>query len=312
MRRLVAIALCLATILAVGVGGLFATSAPSSPASTGPYSWPVKPFDVAHPVRSYFNDPRIIRSSRSFHFGIDVSVPDGTAVYSVADGTAHVRRNSLSVVMEGEQRAFSYWHVIPVVANHGVVRKHQLIGYVRQGAGHVHFAEMAGRRYLNPLRPGALTPFTDTSSPTVRSIIVVRGQRQMSRLAIRGSVDVVVDAYDVSSLTVPPPWTDMPVSPGLVRWRLLRETTVVQGWRIPIDLRIALVPRSQFGKVFAPGTRQNRSYRAGRYRYFLARGWNTRLFPNGSYHLQVEAADVRGNTARASISIRIANATETL
>ena len=134
----------------------------------------------------------------------------------------------------------------------------------------------------------------------------------MSRLAVRGPVDVVVDAYDLPSLAAPPPWTDMPLSPGLLRWRLLRGATVVRGWRTPIDLRVALVPRAQFGKVFAPGTRQNRSYRAGRYRYFLAREWNTRLLPNGSYRLQVEAVDVRGNTAGAFISLRIANATNAL
>ena len=47
-----------------------------------PYCWPVKPFHRPHPVRAYLNDPRISGSSRAFHFGIDVSAPDGTAVYA--------------------------------------------------------------------------------------------------------------------------------------------------------------------------------------------------------------------------------------
>src|SRR5918992_5831090 len=45
------------------------------------YGWPVKPFDRQHPVRGYFGDPRIggaHGTSKQFHFGIDVSAPNGT------------------------------------------------------------------------------------------------------------------------------------------------------------------------------------------------------------------------------------------
>jgi murein DD-endopeptidase MepM/ murein hydrolase activator NlpD len=46
----------------------------------------VKPFDKQHPVRGFLNDPRIQGQSAPFHFGIDVSAPDGTAVYAVEPG----------------------------------------------------------------------------------------------------------------------------------------------------------------------------------------------------------------------------------
>jgi len=39
------------------------------------YPWPLEPFDRPHPVRGYFNDPRISGSSRAFHFGIDIAAP---------------------------------------------------------------------------------------------------------------------------------------------------------------------------------------------------------------------------------------------
>ena len=55
------------------------------------YPWPLKPFDRAHPVRAYFNDPRIAARSRSFHFGIDISAPNGTAVYAVRPGVVHLQ-----------------------------------------------------------------------------------------------------------------------------------------------------------------------------------------------------------------------------
>jgi len=53
-----------------------------------PYGWPVEPFDRQHPVRGYFSDPRDGEKRSTFHFGIDVAVPDGTPVFSVEAGTA--------------------------------------------------------------------------------------------------------------------------------------------------------------------------------------------------------------------------------
>ena len=55
-----------------------------------PYPWPVKPFDRQHPVRGFFNDPRVQDQSHAFHFGIDVSAPDGTAVYAVTPGKVFI------------------------------------------------------------------------------------------------------------------------------------------------------------------------------------------------------------------------------
>ena len=54
------------------------------------YGWPVKPFDEQHPVRGFFCDPRIgAKGGKAFHFGVDVSAPDGTAVYAVEGGKVH-------------------------------------------------------------------------------------------------------------------------------------------------------------------------------------------------------------------------------
>src|SRR2546430_8608642 len=50
------------------------------------YDWPLKPFDRAHPVRGFLNDPRIYQRSEAFHFGIDIVARDGTAVYAVEAG----------------------------------------------------------------------------------------------------------------------------------------------------------------------------------------------------------------------------------
>src|SRR5213592_3696589 len=51
----------------------------SAAPNAGSYDWPLKPFNRQHPVRAFFDDPRIGRRERVFHFGIDIAAPDRTA-----------------------------------------------------------------------------------------------------------------------------------------------------------------------------------------------------------------------------------------
>jgi hypothetical protein len=64
-----------------------------------------------------------------------------------------------------------------------------------------------------------------------------------------------------------------------------------------------------FSAVYAPGTRQNRPRRPGRYRFYLARAWNVARLGRGSYRLQVAASDIRGNRSLASVPFTIAGGT---
>jgi hypothetical protein len=276
-----------------------------------PYGWPLKPFDRAHPVRAYFNDPRISGRSKAFHFGIDISAKDGTLVYAVVDGTIHLEGGRSLAVAGSGARDFGYWHVIPAVKHRQLVRRGQAVGRVEAPWGHLHFAERYRRQYRDPLRPGALTPWHDPSSPRITAIELFRAgtQRQLSPLLVHGAVDVVVEAHDVPPLHVPPPWTSMPVSPGALRWRVLHGTgaKVIRPWHTPVDFRKSLIARELFDSIYAPGTRQNHPNRPGRYRFYLARSWSTKRLRNGLYRLQVEAADESGNTARATLPITVRN-----
>lgn len=146
-------------------------------------------------MRGTFNDPRLSGKSKAFHFGVDIAAKDGAPVYAVEPGTVHLEgRRSLSVVVPGGRRAFGYWHVLPAVKHHQVVKQHQLMGRVQAPWAHVHFAESSGRRYRNPLRPGGLTPWDDPTSPRIVHIGFFRGARELSPLQVSGPVDVIVEA----------------------------------------------------------------------------------------------------------------------
>ncbi len=249
---------------------------------TWSYTWPVKPFDRQHPVRAFLDDPRIgDRGGKAFHFGIDVAVPDGTPVYAVEGGT--VWRNSgesLAVVALDKSHTFGYWHVVPVVKNDERVVRHQLIAYVAKGWGHVHFAERRGTAYVNPLRNGGLGPYTDRTAPTV------------DKVEVYGS-SLAVIAHDTPDPKVPGTWANEPVTPALLRWRIVPTTGSVQAWKTAVDFRSEMLDKADFTKVYTPETRQNHQGEPGRFSFYLARTWN----PTTAATVQIEVGDTAGNLA---------------
>ena len=85
-----------------------ALAAPAKHAASDSYPWPVKPFNQPHPIRGSFGDPRTLffgpptdrtlyagNGSFTFHTGVDVSAPDGTAVYPVESGTVRSVSNTI-------------------------------------------------------------------------------------------------------------------------------------------------------------------------------------------------------------------------
>ena len=100
--------------------------------------------------------------------------------------------------------------------------------------------------------------------------------------------------------------------PGVSSRQLVYRTTGALGQPLAVSGTL-LVPSSPWlvGDrplvVYAPGTRQNRAGTPGLYRFFLAHTWSTTLFPDGVYHLEVEASDLRGNTGRRRLAFTIAN-----
>jgi hypothetical protein len=156
-----------------------------------------------------------------------------------------------------------------------------------------------------------MTPFADFGPPVVSRIVVSRPLND-----IFGRVDLIVETFDRPPLSAPQPaWHGMPVTPALVRWRLVRNAHAYVPWRVVADFQTSFVahiagkPPSDvnFRNVFAPGTRQNHPDKPGLFRIWLARGFDTRPFPDGDYRLDAEAADIRGNASRGHVVLTLVN-----
>lgn len=279
------------------------------------YGWPIRPFDRQHPVRGFFGDPRIGESatghveSKTFHFGIDISAPDGTAVYATASGRIvwEPQRPETIAIRAGNGAVFAYWHIVPAVRNgEYAVASKTLLGRIARGWGHVHLAELVDGRYVNPLRPGALTPYADSTRPTIHTFSFERDGRSIGRTKLRGRFDLVAETLDETPMPVPGKWANKPVMPAVVRWRILGARSG-HAWRTAIDFSATIPAPGMFDTVYAPWTRQNHPWRSGRYRLQIARGWDSASLRNGEHVLEVEAIDTRGNRAKRAIRFSVSN-----
>jgi len=273
------------------------------------YGWPVEPFDKQHAVRGFFCDPRIgERGEKSFHFGVDVSAPDGTPVFAVEAGTVHSEgAQNVAVVEAGGNRSHSYWHIVPVVRPGQRVAKHQLLGHIARTWRHVHLGERRSGQFWNPLREGALTPFEDFGAPVVDRIVAEQDGSWRDPRRLVGVVNLLAITHDNPPISAPPPWKNMPVTPALVRWRLVRDAREVVPWTVVADFRSTLLPKERFSEIYAAGTRQNHPNQPGLYRFWLARNWDTREHRDGAYRLDVEVADIRGNASRGHEELVLVN-----
>jgi hypothetical protein len=287
------------------------TTAGGKPTSS--YGWPLKPFNRQHPVRGFFGDPRVHGETHGFHFGVDISAPDGTPVYATLTGRVYVERErpeTVAIRSAGDPSVvFSYWHLVPTLrTGQQAVAQRTMIGRISRGWGHVHFAESVNEQYRNPLRPGAMGPFADSAAPVVRAVGVERHQQPIGLHSVTGKVDLVVDAFDRTPLAVPTPWRNMPVMPALVRWRILNETgRPVTRWATAVDFRLTIPPPAAYTSVFAARTRQNHPNRPGRYRVYLARNWNASRLAAGGYRIQASVTDAAGNAAGVTTRIAVAS-----
>jgi len=301
-----------------------AASSAGDTACGGSYRWPVKPFNRPHPVRANFGDPRttfqgpptlasLLTSAGefSFHFGIDISVPDGTPVYAVRSGRARTFGRWNVAVDSGHGFTTQYWHIVTAIRPGQNVTAHEtILGRVQKGYEHVHFSELRGSRPVNPLAPGHLGPYQEHAAPQVTAISFRVGRSTQEGLPERLSRTIVpvAQVQDQPALPVPGLWRDLPVAPALLTWHIERakDGRDVVRRRVAFDVRQTLPQNASFWSYYARGSRQNmctfgtqRAWRTpGTYLYRLVRDpFDTRALSNGIYRFVVTATDVRGNSA---------------
>ncbi len=302
--------------------------------STGlAYPWPVKPFNQEHPVRGSFGDPRTMfaesptnvglyhgAGSFSFHQGVDIAARDGTAVYPVESGVVQAVTFEWIRVVSGAT-AFEYWHIhASVRVGQRVEAEHTVLGRIKPGAGHVHLTELEKAQATNPLLPGHLTPYRDTTTPYVASIrfrATDDGPDLMPGF-VRGSVELLAEAYDTPTMPVPGEWHGLPVTPAVVAFRIeSRNGKVVVPETVAYDARSTIPPNSAFWTIYARGTYQNMSV-FGKHFSWLQPGcyifrltpaaFDTRRLKDGVYQLVVTVTDVAGNHSSSSIRFAVHNA----
>jgi hypothetical protein len=327
----VAASLLLAALIASAISGLRPQFARAAHGVSGAaYGYPVKPFNRQHPIRGGFGDPRTVfhapptrdgiyhgSGSFSFHQGVDICAPDGTAVYPVVDG-AVTNINSERVVVSSGDTRFEYWHIAASVRlGQQVTMDRTVLGHILRGSGHVHLTEIDAGRVTDPLLPGHLTPYRDQTKPEVTSIELHTSDEAPALMPnfIRGQVELLAEAYDTPAIPVPGAWHDMPITPSLITWHLetwnakvkIPETTA---W----DTRVTIPSNAAFWRYYARGTFQNMSVFTPHYSWgqpgcfvFRLGTLDTRRLTDNVYRLVVTAADVRGNRSSSSIRFSVHN-----
>jgi hypothetical protein len=286
-------------LVAVAVAAAVATPAQAA------YHWPIKPFNREHPIRGSFGDPRTLFYGApteatllhgdgrfQFHFGVDISAPNGTAVYPVASGVVTRVTDEEIDVAGAAGHAFEYWHLHAAVhTGERVAADTTILGRIAKPCGHVHLTELDNGVIVNPLQVGHLTPYIDRTRPVVTAIDV---------RSIAGGIDVEASADDMPALPVPGAWHDLPVTPALLEWRLQDASgRAVVPTRVVYDVREHLPAPSSFWTVYARGTHQNMTTFRHFYAYrqpgeYLFQLGDMRLRP-GMYTIVVTAVDIRGN-----------------
>ena len=292
-----------------------------------------------HQVRGAFGDPRTQfegpptldtllagRGKFSFHDGIDITAPDHTAVYPVASGTVTQVTDEWVGVDCGNGRVFEYWHIDGNVrVGQEVVAGETLLGRIKRSEAHVHLTQRENGRVVNPVAPGRLAPYEDTTSPEILDVALrgdERGPDDMLQ-AISGRVHLLAEAIDAAEpidtpgLRTPGAYRNWPVTPALVTWRIERwNGQVVVSPRVARDVRRFLPEEGSFWSSFARGTHQNQSVFGSHYSYLqhgryvfrlTPRPFDTRTLRDGVYDLVVTATDIAGHRDSARIRFTVQN-----
>jgi murein DD-endopeptidase MepM/ murein hydrolase activator NlpD len=343
-RRMATMFLLAAAISGGALAGRTALPAQTSAAGTpsvaqssnrsSSFGWPVKPFDQQHPVRGSFADPRSIfqgnptrhglmtsRCACSYHQGIDIAAADGTDVYPVRSGVVRIVTPDWVEVDSGGGSAFQYWHIHSAVRVGDQVHvRGTILGQILRGSGHVHLTELNDGKPTNPLAPGHIGPYTDSTTPRV-SAITFRARDAGADLLpefLHGRVEMIAVAADTPAIPVPGKWNGLPVTPAKLTFRIeaFPSGQVVVPETNSMDVSERLPATSDMWHTYARGTHMN-MVQMGVHRYWYEPGaylfklsgepFDTRRLKDGVYRLIATAWDTAGNHSSTAQIFQVHN-----
>jgi hypothetical protein len=260
------------------------------------------------------------RCACSYHQGIDIAAPDGTDVYPVRAGVVRIVTPDWVEVDSDGGSSFQYWHIRSAVKVGDHVQARQtVLGQILRGSEHVHLTELQNGKPTNPLAPGHIGPYADSTTPRVNAITFRLRDAGSDLLPeyLHGSVEIVAAAADTPALPVPGKWNGLPVTPSKLTYHVesfpnaqmaIPETTAM-------DVSHNLPATSDMWHTYARGTRMNMVqmgvhrywYQPGVYLFKLAAKFDTGQLKDGVYKLTATAWDTAGNHSSTSQIINIHN-----
>jgi murein DD-endopeptidase MepM/ murein hydrolase activator NlpD len=256
--------------------------------------WPLKPFHEQHALRAGLNE----RRDSGFHVGIDIQAMDRQPVYAIQPGYAHIIQ-----AHGGDARVqignYIYWHVkIYVREGEYVAPFGKIVGIVHRYTRHLHFSELIGGVYSNPLRPGGrvLAPWTDEEPPVI------------GPPRLYGDGSATVKAFDPQSFVTKTGYLTPVLAPAAVAYRVFDEQGRPRG---PLEWAYRgthWLPIGLIGSVYMPDAHRP-GYLCFALQLVCRPNWDYRLagglaprvprsaLPHGRYRLSVYAWDWYGNTS---------------
>ena len=169
------------------------------------YNWPCQPFDQQHWINGTFCECRTGSAGDidHFHDGVDIHLPQGSAVYSVINGTVTSIGTSNDYGINSWVRVGRYCsvHIDPNPAlsvGDNITAYETVLGWTNSW-NHIHFKDGYPGSEINPIRlNGGLTPLVDNDEPQADWVKFYpdNSTQQFGNNRVFGAVDIVCKASD--------------------------------------------------------------------------------------------------------------------
>jgi hypothetical protein len=201
-----------------------------------------------------------------------------------------------------------------------VAARETVLGRILRGSQHVHLTALQDGRPVNPLAPGRIGPYVDTTTPTVHAITFRArdvGPDLMPEY-LHGRVEIVAAASDTPAIAVPGKWAGLPVTPAKLTFHVssLPQRQTVVSETTAMDVSRTLPPTSDMWHTYARGTHMN-MVQMGSHRYWYNPGvylfkltptaFDTHRLRDGVYEMTVTAWDTDGNHSTRSQIFQVHN-----